>query len=77
VTPVSLPSGTPGAPVTLGARAGATDIAITPDGTAAYVVALENIPRMPGIVLPISTVTGTPGPLIHVGNEPLAVAFTP
>ena len=32
---------------------------------------------MPGIVLPVSTVTGTAGRLIHVGNEPLSVAFAP
>jgi DNA-binding beta-propeller fold protein YncE len=77
VTPVRLPCGTPGPPVILGARTGATDIAITPDGTAAYVTALENIPHMPGIVLPISTVTGTAGRLIRVGDEPLSVAFAP
>ncbi len=77
VTPVSLPSGTPGTPVILGGRTGATGIAITPDGSAAYVAALAITPHMPGIVVRINTRTGTAGQVIRVGNEPLGIAITP
>jgi hyaluronoglucosaminidase len=77
VTPVRLPSGRPGTPVILGRLTAATDIGITPDGSMAYVVALEKGGRMPGIVVPINTLTGTAGRAIHVGNEPLSVAFAP
>ena len=69
MTPVSLPSGRPGTPIILGARAGATDIAVTPDGTTAYIVALQNIARMPGVVVPVNTRTGTAGRVIHVATS--------
>ena len=77
MTPVSLPAGTSGTPVSLGARAGATAIAVTPDGRTAYVVALRNMPWMPGFVLPIDTGTGAAGRPIYVGHEPLGIAFAP
>jgi hypothetical protein len=32
---------------------------------------------MLGVVVPVNTLTGTAGRVIHVGNEPLSVAFAP
>ena len=60
VTPISLATNTPGAPITVGdCPQGA---AITPDGTTAYVVN-----DCPGTVTPITIATNTPGTAIAVG----------
>ncbi|HLQ55418.1 MAG TPA: hypothetical protein VK162_14255 [Streptosporangiaceae bacterium] len=48
------------------------EIAITPDGKAAYVLAM-----FAGTVTPIATATDTPGKPIKVGRIPSAIAITP
>ena len=47
-------------------------MAITPDGTTAYVPNGGS-----GTVTPISTATHKPGPAIPVGHDPVEIAITP
>ena len=49
-----------------------TGIAITPDGTTAYVCIYSN-----GTVLPVTLATGTVGTAIAVGSNPWTIAITP
>ena len=49
-----------------------TGIAITPDGTTAYVAS-----SIFGTVTPIATATNTPGTPIDVGIKPLGISITP
>jgi len=69
VYPITLPDGTPGTPIAVGAIPAA--IAITPDGTTAYVVSFGD-----NTVTPISIATGIPGWPIPVGDDPLDIAIT-
>jgi YVTN family beta-propeller protein len=55
-------------PVKVGAFPSA--VAITPDGSTAYVAS-----SLPNIVTPIQTATNTAGTPIHAGTFPLAIAF--
>jgi DNA-binding beta-propeller fold protein YncE len=48
-------------------------IAITPDGTIAYVVNWQG----PGTVTPVRTATGTLEKPIKVGSRPIAIALAP
>jgi serine/threonine protein kinase/DNA-binding beta-propeller fold protein YncE len=71
VTPINLGTGAPGVPI----RAGTikpTAIAITPDGSTAYVVGADNDL---GTAIPIELGTGTPGSPIPVGPSPTAIAI--
>lgn len=65
-----LPPISSGHPIPLGS--GPDAIAITPNGTAAYVVNVSS-----GTVTPIATATNTPGPAIPVGKQPVSIAITP
>ena len=68
VYPVSLPAGTVGTPISVGAST--TGIAITPDGTKAYAASGAN-------VVPIVVSTDTAGTPIPVTGGAYAVAITP
>ena len=70
VTPISLATGAPGRPIKVGQ--GPFGIAITPDGTTAYVANSAD-----STVTPIRLATGTPGTPINVAQGPLAIAITP
>jgi YVTN family beta-propeller protein len=70
VTPVALPAGTLGSPITVGTNP--TGIAITPDGKTAYVANTGGT-----TVTPITLATGTAGTPITVGSEPMGIAITP
>lgn len=70
VTPIDLSTGTPGAPIPVGA--GPTAIAITPDAAKAYVAN-----GSANSVTPIDLATNTAGPAIPVGFQPFSVAITP
>ena len=70
VTPINLPTNTPGSPILTGAAP--EGIAITPDGRTAYVADSQA-----GGVRPIILATGIPAPSIPVGGTPMAVAITP
>jgi DNA-binding beta-propeller fold protein YncE len=54
-------------------------IAITPDGTTAYVTRdrTRNGADIPGKVIPIDTSANTAGPSILVGMQPTVIAITP
>ncbi len=71
VTPITIATSTPGKPIKVG-RFGPVEIAITPDGKTAYVLAM-----FAGTVTPIATATDTPGKPIKVGRIPSAIAITP
>lgn len=71
MTPIDTATSTPGQPIPVGE--GARDIAITPDGKAAYVTVWAE----PGAVVPITIATNAPGPPIQVGDGPSAIAITP
>jgi YVTN family beta-propeller protein len=77
VTPISTATNTPGKPIQLTTGLGGYGfIAVTPDGTTAYVTT-----GYPRTVIPISTVTDTPGKPIAI-NEPntpagYEIAITP
>ena len=64
VTPIDTATNTPGTPIAVGTSP--TGIAITPDGTTAYV---SNAGA--DTVSPIDTATNTAGTPIPVGNSPL------
>src|SRR5580658_394378 len=70
VTPISLATNTPGAPITVGACP--QGVAITPNGRTAYVVN-----DCPGTVTPITVATGVTGTPIGVGSGPSGIAITP
>lgn len=71
VTPVTLATGRPGRPIDVAASPQA--IAITPNGTTAYVIEGDG-----GGILPVNVATGRPGTPIKVGiGEPSAIAITP
>jgi YVTN family beta-propeller protein len=70
VTPVNLVTRRAGAAIGVGADPDA--IAVTPDGTTAYVANSGS-----GTVTPIDTVTDAAGPAITVGTDPEAITVTP
>ena len=63
VTPINLATGTPGTAIPVGA--GPDGVAITPDGSTAYVTNVNG-----NSVTPINLATGTPGTAIAVGDGP-------
>ena len=69
VTPIDLATQTAEPPITVGSDPSA--IAITPDGTTAYVTGSGNT------VTPIDVATQTAEPTITVGSDPSAAAFSP
>jgi DNA-binding beta-propeller fold protein YncE len=71
IVPIPTATKTPGTPIPIGARAAA--IAITPDGSTAYVVGDFD----PGTVVPVDLVTRTAGNPVVVGNVPRGIAITP
>jgi DNA-binding beta-propeller fold protein YncE len=70
VVPITLASGTAGAPIPVGADPVA--IAVTPNGSTAYVVNAGD-----GTITPISLASDTAGAPISVGVDPMAIAITP
>lgn len=70
VTPIDTATNAPGEPIDVGNRPHA--IAITPDGTTAYVTSWQD-----GTVTPIATATNTAGQRIPVGEGASAIAVTP
>src|SRR5262249_56160635 len=75
VTPIRTATNTPLTPVNVGHSAHYA-IAITPDGTTAY-VASPPVNAGPGTVTPIRTATNTPLTPITAVNHPTAIAITP
>lgn len=69
VTPIHTATSTAGQPIPIPLG---QSIAITPNGTTAYVPNPED-----GTVIPILTATSTAGPPITVGNGPLRIVVTP
>ena len=70
ITPIVTATNTPGPRIGAGHKPFA--MAITPDGTTAYVTSYES-----GTVTPIATATNTPGTPIKVGKRAYAVAIAP
>jgi DNA-binding beta-propeller fold protein YncE len=70
VVPVSLAKGTPEPGIPVGSDPVA--IAITPDGSTAYVADSGD-----GTITPIALPSGTPGPKIVVGGNPVDIGITP
>src|SRR5215469_11575936 len=70
VVPVPVATNKPGKLIKAGQ--GTDGIAITPDGSTAYVLAYTS-----GTVTPVATATNTPGKPIKVGAHPPAIAITP
>jgi DNA-binding beta-propeller fold protein YncE len=70
VVPITLASGTAGAPIPVGADPLA--IAVTPDGSTAYVVNAGD-----GTITPISLASDTAAAPISVGVDPMAITITP
>jgi hypothetical protein len=70
VTPIGLTTHRPGKPIKVGANPQA--IAITPDGSTAFVANYGS-----NSVTPISTAAGRPGPAVPVGQAPNSLAVTP
>jgi len=73
VTPIEIATNTPLSEITVSrfVQPRPTGVAITPDGTTAYVTNLEEG------VTPIEIATNKPGNEITVGSEPFGVAITP
>jgi YVTN family beta-propeller protein len=71
VTPITLATGAAGTPISVGT--GPYAIAITPDGSKAYVA----IHGAEAAVTPVNLITRTAGSPIKVGKEPWAIAITP
>ena len=71
VTPVNTATNQAGPPIKAGPQLDA--IALTPDGTIAYVVNWQG----PGAVTPVRTATGTLEKPIKVGSRPIAIALAP
>ena len=74
VTPIRTATNTAGKAINAGTAPVA--IAITPDGTTAY-VASEGLFGRAGTVTPIRTATNTAGKAINAGSVPSAIAITP
>jgi YVTN family beta-propeller protein len=70
VTPFDIATGVPGPAISVGTTP--KGIAITPDGTTAYVANYGS-----GTVTPIYVDAGLTGPAIDVGNKPDQIAITP
>jgi YVTN family beta-propeller protein len=70
ITPISLSTGTLGAPIQTGGEP--SGIAISADGSTAYVTDLSN-----GELTPVSLATGVLGTPISVGAQPSAIALVP
>jgi DNA-binding beta-propeller fold protein YncE len=70
VTSIAIAMNRPAKSIKVGA--GATAIAITPDGKTAYVASFDA-----GTVTPITVATSTPGRPIHVGKGAFALAILP
>ena len=70
VTPISTATNRPGRPIRVGDSPFA--IAITTDGTTAYVANVNS-----GTVTPINTTTNTAGKPIKAGAGPIDLAITP
>ena len=70
VTPIDTATNTPGIPIPVGNNP--DGIAITPNGTTAYVVDNDS-----NAVTPIDTATNTTGTAIPVGSSPTGIAITP
>jgi DNA-binding beta-propeller fold protein YncE len=75
VIPVNTATHAVGTPITVGS--GPSAIAITPDGSTAYVADEGTTNTAPGFVTPIDLSTNTPGAPIPVGSGPDAIAITP
>jgi sugar lactone lactonase YvrE len=75
VIPVNTATHAVGAPITVGS--GPSAIAITPDGSTAYVTDEGTTNTSPGFVTPIELSTNIPGTPIPVGSGPDAIAITP
>ncbi len=75
VIPVNTSTDTVGTPITVGS--GPSAIAITPNGSTAYVTNEGTTNTAPGTVTPINLSTNTPGTPISVGSGPDAIAITP
>jgi YVTN family beta-propeller protein len=74
--PVNLTTSKVGTPITVGGNPG--DVAITPDGTTAYVpISPDALPPFKGYVVPVDLHTNTAGTPIPVGLDPMAIAITP
>jgi DNA-binding beta-propeller fold protein YncE len=70
VTPISLSTGTPGAPIATGNR----PIAITPNVATAYVL---NASGKENALTPIDLATDTVGRPVAVGSGPMSITITP
>jgi len=75
VIPVNTATDAVGTPIAVGS--GPSAIAITPDGSTAYVTDEGTSNTSPGFVTPIDLSTNTPGAPIPVGSGPDAIAITP
>jgi YVTN family beta-propeller protein len=75
VTPIDLVTDTAGTAIPLGASVGLNRIAITPNGTTAYVT--NDIGIDGNTVIPVNLVTNTAEPAIAVTNQPFGIAITP
>ncbi len=76
VTPINLATNTAGTTFTVNSSGGFTDIAITPNGTTAYVTqAITN--EIGNTVTPIDLATNTVEPAIAVADQPFGIAITP
>ncbi len=75
VIPVDTATHAVGAAIAVGSAPSA--IAITPDGSTAYVTDEGTTTTTPGFVTPIALSTNTPGAPIPVGSGPDAIAITP
>jgi DNA-binding beta-propeller fold protein YncE len=79
VFPISTRTATLRKPIRIGAAGGTVlspAIAITPDGTTAYVLAQRSRLSM-GFVVPISTATDTTLKPIRVGDQAVRISITP
>jgi DNA-binding beta-propeller fold protein YncE len=68
VTPINTATNRPGKAIKVGGRASL--IAITPNGTTAYLVVGNSL-------VPINTANNQVGRAIKAGTQPIAIAFTP
>ena len=75
MTPIRTATNTAGKAINAGSVPSA--IAITPDGTTAYVTDIGPFRAPSDTVTPIRIATGTAGKTIKVGTAPLAIAITP
>ena len=75
IVPISAATNKAGQPIPI--RGGVGDIAISPDGTTAYVASDDFLGAQAGTVTPIRTATNTPGTPIRIRGGAGVVAFTP